>query len=152
MRTTAMCWGFECGDGWYQLLDKACAELELLIIGYVVTHPEARNPFPWFLIEDLKWSIRHPLLVYKRLATWVKAEIWPNTAEPWWPRAAQIKEKYGTLRFYLTFGTDEMYNITDEAERVSATTCETCGKKGKVRGRGWLYTACGPCAKKRENR
>ena len=24
MQTTAMCWGFECGDGWYALLDTAC--------------------------------------------------------------------------------------------------------------------------------
>ena len=24
METTAMCWGFECSDGWYDLLDNMC--------------------------------------------------------------------------------------------------------------------------------
>lgn len=28
MRTTAMCWGFECGDGWYALLDTACSLIQ----------------------------------------------------------------------------------------------------------------------------
>lgn len=27
MRSTAMCWGFECGDGWYDLIDVLCAEI-----------------------------------------------------------------------------------------------------------------------------
>lgn len=25
---TAMCWGFECGDGWYNLIDKLCDWLQ----------------------------------------------------------------------------------------------------------------------------
>lgn len=25
MRTTAMCWGFDCGDGWYGILDVLCS-------------------------------------------------------------------------------------------------------------------------------
>ena len=28
MRTTAMCWGFECGDGWYWLIDSLCSNLQ----------------------------------------------------------------------------------------------------------------------------
>lgn len=28
MRTTAMCWGFECGDGWYWLIDRLCSNLQ----------------------------------------------------------------------------------------------------------------------------
>lgn len=27
-RTTAMCWGFECGDGWYDLIDDLCSKLQ----------------------------------------------------------------------------------------------------------------------------
>ena len=60
-------------------------------------------------------------------------------------RASQVKEKYGTLRFYLSGGTDRMYAIINEAERQSAKTCETCGKPGKLRGRGWYYTRCAAC-------
>jgi len=27
MQETAMCWGFDCGDGWYDILDRLCATL-----------------------------------------------------------------------------------------------------------------------------
>jgi|ERR1035437_5596684 hypothetical protein len=27
MRETAMCWGFECDDGWYKIIDKLCQEI-----------------------------------------------------------------------------------------------------------------------------
>lgn len=28
MTETAMCWGFECGDGWYQILDSLCNNIQ----------------------------------------------------------------------------------------------------------------------------
>ena len=28
MRETAMCWGFECGDGWYNIIDTLCATIK----------------------------------------------------------------------------------------------------------------------------
>lgn len=28
MTETCMCWGFECGDGWYQILDSLCANIQ----------------------------------------------------------------------------------------------------------------------------
>lgn len=28
MMTTAMCWGFECGDGWYEIIDKLCDDIQ----------------------------------------------------------------------------------------------------------------------------
>jgi hypothetical protein len=57
-------------------------------------------------------------------------------------QATQIKEKYGTLRFYLNHYTDEASAIVKVAEAASEVTCETCGEPGKLRGRGWCYTAC----------
>jgi hypothetical protein len=57
-------------------------------------------------------------------------------------RAAQVKEKFGTLRFYLSASTDEMEKLIDEAETLSAKTCEDCGQPGVLRGGGWLITAC----------
>ena len=41
-----------------------------------------------------------------------------------WPRALQVKEKYGTLRFYVMPSTDEFSRLIDEAEKQSARTCE----------------------------
>jgi len=31
MKSTAMCWGFECGDGWFWLLDNLCQSIQSYI-------------------------------------------------------------------------------------------------------------------------
>lgn len=54
----------------------------------------------------------------------------------------QIKEKFGTLRFYTNWETEAIGKLIQEAEDKSAETCEVCGKPGKLQGDGWLYTAC----------
>lgn len=28
MHATAMCWGFDCGDGWYQIIDDLCKQMQ----------------------------------------------------------------------------------------------------------------------------
>jgi hypothetical protein len=105
-----MCWGFECGDGWYRIIKEAAEKLEPLIVAEI-----AKDPGGW------------------------------NAG---YYRASQIKEKYGTLRFYLSGGTDAMWKIIEEAERKSAKICETCGRPGKLRGKGWLWTACAKHARR----
>jgi hypothetical protein len=60
-------------------------------------------------------------------------------------RVAQVKEKYGSLRFYLTGGsvTDEAFELTEVAEEQSGTICETCGKPGMNKPiHGWDVTYC----------
>lgn len=57
-------------------------------------------------------------------------------------KIVQIKEKFGTLRFYTNGWTDEIGAAITEAERASAVTCEDCGEPGKLRGRTWLFTSC----------
>jgi predicted HicB family RNase H-like nuclease len=61
------------------------------------------------------------------------------------PRAAQVKEKFGGLRFYMTSGTDEIYNLISEAEAKSRETCEECGKPGEERSMPWIRTLCDSC-------
>lgn len=56
--------------------------------------------------------------------------------------AIQVKEKYGSLRFYLSYYSEELDEIIQKAEESSACTCETCGKPGKIFGSFWLYAAC----------
>jgi hypothetical protein len=63
-------------------------------------------------------------------------------------RAIQVKEKFGTLRFYMSYQSDEIDEYIKEAERESASTCETCGRNAVIRSKGgWLYTACDECDK-----
>ena len=62
----------------------------------------------------------------------------------------QIKEKFGTLRYY--FGTTTEYDsiqyrimeaITESAEAKSARVCEVCGKWGEIDWeQSWVRTLC----------
>ncbi len=108
MRTTAMCWGFECGDGWYHIIDAACAQIE----------NRAYNN----RLNGVKFA---PVI------------------------ATQVKEKYGTLRFYYTGGDEYLDGVVSMAETISAKTCETCGAPGELREGGWLKTLCDEHAKER---
>jgi hypothetical protein len=62
------------------------------------------------------------------------------------PYAIQVKEKYGTLRFYMSTETDAMSDVINEAEERSYNTCETCGKAGRIRQGAWVMTLCDDCA------
>lgn len=59
----------------------------------------------------------------------------------------QVKEKYGTLRVYVSSASDAIFDRIDQAELESAATCEICGKPGKLRGTHWVETLCDDCAK-----
>lgn len=63
-------------------------------------------------------------------------------------RASQVKEKYGTLRYYMDTETDEMSELIKKAEKLTQTTCEICGELGKLRGSVWFSTYCDDCAEK----
>ncbi len=101
MTETAMCWGFDHGDGWYQILDSLCSQIQ----------------------HHIDWQNRNEVKVAQVVAT-------------------QVKEKFGGLRFYYNGGDDVIDGMVRMAESWAANTCETCGKPGTLRGKGWLYTAC----------
>jgi hypothetical protein len=64
---------------------------------------------------------------------------------------AQVKEKFGGLRFYINGGTDEIYSLIEKAEQESLTICEECGTKENVTTKGhWIITLCDKCRKERE--
>lgn len=65
-------------------------------------------------------------------------------------RASQVKEKFGTLSFYMDTETDEISEIIREAEKLSAKTCEICGEPGSFRGNMWFYTNCDKCWEKKD--
>lgn len=67
--------------------------------------------------------------------------------------ATQIKEKFGTLRFYwdgtLSLeGTRKVKEAIHLAEARSACTCEICGEVGRLYGSVWLTTRCTAHAEK----
>lgn len=91
--------GFECGDGWADLLVELCQKIQSRL-------------------DEMDPDVAKDIV------------------------ALQVKEKYGTLRFYLSSYDDTIENYIDAAEKKSAETCEQCGKPGSLRGTVWLYSAC----------
>ena len=58
-------------------------------------------------------------------------------------RADQVKEKFGTLRFYVNGYDDTICKMIDEADAESAVTCEVTGKPGVLCSSGYcLKTLC----------
>lgn len=61
------------------------------------------------------------------------------------PKVQQIKEKFGTLRFYYMDKTKDDYirELVIKAEEKSESICEVCGKPGITLVQdGLFYTAC----------
>jgi hypothetical protein len=55
---------------------------------------------------------------------------------------AQIKEKFGGLRFYYDGGDDEISGMVRMAESWADIACEECGGIGTRRDGGWIRTLC----------
>ena len=58
------------------------------------------------------------------------------------PRAAQIKEKFGGLRFYVGSASKEQHEMIWYTESISNRVCERCGARGRHRPTGWIKTLC----------
>lgn len=94
-------WGFECGDGWTDLIYR----LSQAISTYI-------KPIGLYVV------------------------------------VTQVKEKFGTLRFYVDGGDEEVFRLIDAAEQKSATICEACGAPGTLVMKGWCSTLCESCRRK----
>ena len=126
---TAMCWGIECGDGWYNIIDTLCSLIQHTI-------DKAKEDVERYteLLKDQTLSAYTREAYTSRLMT---AKEFPEKIQ-----ATQVKEKFGTLRFY----TDAWHPIIDAyitfAENMSETTCEICGSPGAINDGGWLTVRC----------
>jgi hypothetical protein len=71
-----------------------------------------------------------------------------------YPQVVQIKEKFGSLRFYLDYGCKEIYDAIEKSEKQSGTICEFCGKPAEVKSTftGWLKCACDDCLRERNDK
>lgn len=110
-----MCFGFECSDGWYNILLCACYEIQ--------NHIDHVNTTRERLLENNPHNITIPDEVPQLVAM-------------------QVKEKFGTLSFYYSGGDDYCAGVINMAEQMSGKTCEVCGNTGSRRGGGWIQTLC----------
>lgn len=60
-------------------------------------------------------------------------------------RIIQVKEKYGSLRWYDEYGNDEVSDIIAKYECISEYTCCVCGRPAKYQTQGWICPYCEDC-------
>jgi len=134
MTETAMCWGFCCGDGWYNIIDILCG---LLTSDY--RSAQSRYDFIKDKVNQPQWE-GSKKIVTQEMIDEAKAKLDEEIAKV--PVASQVKEKFGGLRFYVNGATDKHWNYINFAESMSYHTCEECGAPGKRYTDGWHQTLC----------
>jgi len=60
-------------------------------------------------------------------------------------RINDIKEKYGSLRWYDLNGCEEVNKIINKYEYISLRTCISCGKTADYVTQGWIEPYCKDC-------
>lgn len=154
MSQTAMCWGFQHGDGWFHIIDNLCGLIQSHIdhsakvrkeaIAYNKMLDDAKKGKWGRFNEYYKAFLRtpnDPWVAARRadVATDEPRIVYPEVEQV---QVTQVKEKFGTLRFYYSGGDEYISGAVVMAEAMSGTTCETCGSPGHIRGHGYVYTAC----------
>ena len=141
--------GFAIGEGWYPIVETLIAQID----HYTKWKRNMRA-------YDLRLA-RAKAKGYDALMKWVlKGKAVPSfydeqrvddimeneqrhiTPKVEWIRIAQIKEKFGGLRFYYDGGDDQISGFVDMAELWAGHSCEQCGNMGKQRSGGWVRTLC----------
>lgn len=107
--------GFAVGKGWWPILQALCSQID--------AHTKWRNNTRKALLKDNPYKQKIP------------KEVTPV-------KVAQIKEKFGGLRFYYDGGDDTIDGMVRMAEVWASCSCEECGKPGKSRDGGWIKTLC----------
>jgi len=85
----------------------------------------------WPILTNLCANIQHHL-------------DWKNKTSEVIPQVtvAQIKEKFGGLRFYYDGGDDQIQGMVTMAEAWASNTCEICGVPATKQTTGWIKTVC----------
>jgi len=159
MTETCMCWGFEVGDGWYNILNNA-----LYIIQWHIDESRKQRATDIQFNRVLKRAMNGDtkgLLWYYTYGDgadlWATKQVESTLNKPPLFRpvrdaieqvvATQIKEKFGALRFYYTGGNDYIDGVVSMAESMSTSTCEGCGNPGTLNRDGWIRCQCEVCKK-----
>jgi len=137
-RSTAMCWGFDVGDGWYGIIRFLCQQL-------MADYKRAKRDYDYckqmLEVEDKSaWRDWHH-------KTYTQEELEKRKQkldECHIPVAAQVKEKFGGLRVYYYGGNEYTRGLIGMAESLSYSVCEECGttKDVHVFNLGWIRTLC----------
>jgi hypothetical protein len=127
-----MMWGICVGDGWYKIIDDLC--------GAIQDRCDNVTEYKHTAWGKILHSGKIPFWAYRILLRLPFSSSYAT--RPLQIECTQLKEKYGTLRFYINGGDDEIYGMISLAEYQSAHTCEHCGEPGELRDNNWIRCEC----------
>jgi len=157
--STLMGWGFEHGDGWYNIIDGMCSLMQGHIDASIKSNNEVNEhnlmlddaskgkwrrfnkKYKSFLPTDpFRIAAKQKIIDQYETHKTVEYRIVPPVCKQ--IVALQVKEKFGTLRFYHHGGDTFTDGVAAMAEAMSARTCEECGNPGKIAAGCWLRCLC----------
>jgi len=122
--------GIECRQGWKELLNNA----------FILLYSKYKYNLGTYLY--LKEKEIKETTTQEKIK---ESEQRLREAEEQLPIVVQIKEKFGTLRFYCDNTNDYARGVIDMTEALSAEICEVCGGRGRRVGGRWVQTLCENC-------
>ena len=149
--------GFSIGEGWYKIIEDLSEKIKLELdelpdkglgiklkwydIPYKIKH----------ITKTAKETFKNMFTISMRIS---KENIFnfPKYKErPF--LVFQVKEKFGLLRFYPNYYTDEIKKHISAAESLSFKTCEKCGTTNnvKLQTKGWRKVLCDKCSNSEDN-
>jgi hypothetical protein len=132
MNVTCMCWGIDCDNGWYDILDELCSELMKLKGSELIHFSQIKQKYG-------------TLRVYVDIDSFYNSPLYNNKFTKYiYNVYLFLMEQRLIERNNILF--DEVNKLIDIAEQKSAITCECCGKEGAVSSFGyWVQTLCIEC-------
>jgi hypothetical protein len=123
-------------DGWFDIIDMLCANIQNHIDNIVMQRGYALNWNKDVNDPDYDWSDKSSFIEREER---VVPELVDQVV------AKQIKEKFGTLRFYYGGGDEYISGLVSMADSMSSVICEVCGSPGKSRStkkQRWMLVLC----------
>ena len=140
-RSKILCWGIECPDSWYHILEALCFRIQQAVDNPPTQIKKTIIGFLFGWIFKLLGIERKYFLVLNKIVQKKIPQI----------KAVQVKEKFGLLRFYTNYSNDEINNIIYFAELLTSKICYNCAsfKNVKMVHGGWVIYLCQDCRKKK---
>lgn len=123
-------------DGWFDIIDMLCSNIQNRIDNIVMQRGYALNWNKDVNDPEYDWSDKSSFIEREER---VVPELVDQVV------AKQIKEKFGTLRFYYSGGDEYIRGLVSMADSMSSVICEACGSPGKSRStekQRWVLVLC----------
>jgi hypothetical protein len=121
-------------DGWFDIIDILCGNIQNRIDNVI---RQREYTIEWnknVNDPDFEWTAAFVEREEREVPELVEQVV-----------ATQIKEKFGTLRFYYSGGNDYIRGLEAMAVSMSGVICEQCGSPGTSRSnkkQRWILVLC----------